>query len=289
MSIEAIRATLYKQVGSPPQKAILLILANWADQDNKCWPSIKKLAIVTQLGERTVQRALADLEADGHIEKQFRCDAKGAHTSSVYRLTYVPDPLEDGVAAAGYGVSVAGRGVTAAPRGGVTAAPNTKSSSTHQNTTKEDTPSGSGELPFALPPMGERVASPEPAKVTAEALIETWNRHCSHVKKLTRPSAGTKQVILGRFKSEFESDLAQWERFCKRAANAPWLAGVNPTGWRLPNIEWLLRPAKLDALWANSYGGEAPRQQAPSKAPYAGYNPHLRPGDPGWRPSPGTI
>jgi hypothetical protein len=123
---------------------------------------------------------------------------------------------------------------------------------------------------------------------TADDLIATWNLHCGAVKKITRPTPARRLLILRRFKSEFDNDHAEWERFCKRVAQAPFLAGENDRGWRLPSIEWLLRPEKIENLWANVYGGEPKAASRPTYT--ADFNPHGLPtSDPRWRPSPGTI
>jgi hypothetical protein len=45
------------------EKFILLMLANYADQDGKCWPSVERLAADTGLSESSVHRALNTLRS----------------------------------------------------------------------------------------------------------------------------------------------------------------------------------------------------------------------------------
>lgn len=84
--------------GSVPQ-LILILMADWADHEDRAWPGIKKLAALTGRSERTIIRAIKRLEDAGLIEKSTRsawcaldnpaCMSKGPHkhrTSNVYKL-----------------------------------------------------------------------------------------------------------------------------------------------------------------------------------------------------------
>nr|VEG55324.1 Uncharacterised protein [Actinomyces israelii] len=78
---------------------VLMLMADWADHEDKAWPGIKTLAGMTGRSERTIIRAIKRLEEEGLIEKSARsawcsldspvCRAKGPHkhrTSNIYRL-----------------------------------------------------------------------------------------------------------------------------------------------------------------------------------------------------------
>lgn len=49
----------------PAEKAVLISLADQANDDGECWPSVPTMSRRTCLGERTVQRALRELEDKG--------------------------------------------------------------------------------------------------------------------------------------------------------------------------------------------------------------------------------
>ena len=51
----------------PTAKAVLIALADHANDDWTCWPSVTRLGLFTALSERTVQRALRRLTAEGLI------------------------------------------------------------------------------------------------------------------------------------------------------------------------------------------------------------------------------
>lgn len=56
----------------PSRKAVLISLADQANDEGICWPSVNTLAERTCLDCRTVQRAIQDLQSDGHLTVQMR-------------------------------------------------------------------------------------------------------------------------------------------------------------------------------------------------------------------------
>jgi hypothetical protein len=65
----------------PSRKAVLISLADQANDDGICWPSVGTVAERTCLDERTVQRAIQDLQEEGHLTVQMR-----SGRSTIYRL-----------------------------------------------------------------------------------------------------------------------------------------------------------------------------------------------------------
>ena len=57
-----------------------------AEADGTCWPSVRRIAADLKLSRRTVQRALADLERHGLLERTHRRRPNGSLTSSLYRI-----------------------------------------------------------------------------------------------------------------------------------------------------------------------------------------------------------
>jgi hypothetical protein len=75
----------------PGEKLVLLALADQAnDEGVQCWPAVSTIARRSGQGERTVRRALADLESKGHLTRQHR---DGASTQ------YVVHPCQNGTPA----------------------------------------------------------------------------------------------------------------------------------------------------------------------------------------------
>lgn len=74
MSNAALRWAFQLEMRDPSAKAVLIALADHANEQWTCWPSVARLCLFTALGERTVQRALRRLSADGRITL---CDRHG--------------------------------------------------------------------------------------------------------------------------------------------------------------------------------------------------------------------
>ena len=52
----------------PQQRYVLLKLADNANQDGKCWPSLSNISLTTRLSESTVRRCVTSLEKGGWLE-----------------------------------------------------------------------------------------------------------------------------------------------------------------------------------------------------------------------------
>jgi hypothetical protein len=58
---------------SPPARLVFLVLAAWEHGDDKvAWPSVGTIAELSGLGERTIRRALRELEAFGEVAGRVR-------------------------------------------------------------------------------------------------------------------------------------------------------------------------------------------------------------------------
>jgi len=114
-----------------------------------------------------------------------------------------------------------------------------------------------------------------------DALRATWDRICGPTMGTVKFFNDTRQRALrGRMAEFFDNDAAKWEAFCRKMALSRYLTGqVNDFR---ATFDWALKPANTVKIIEGNYNRDQPSQQST-------YNPHLRPGDPGWRPSPGTI
>ena len=71
----------------PTIKFVPMALADAADDDGYCWPSIPTLARKTCMDERSVQRVLKDLKENKLVEINARYRNDGSPTSNGYRLS----------------------------------------------------------------------------------------------------------------------------------------------------------------------------------------------------------
>lgn len=85
MSHEAQTWAYRQTVGAPAAKAVLLLLASYADEAYECFPKHEHIASVLEMSERTVQRAMDKLDDDGWIERR-RARRNGKLGVTRYRL-----------------------------------------------------------------------------------------------------------------------------------------------------------------------------------------------------------
>jgi len=92
MSWSALAWASKQQTGSSNNKLVLIMLANYADDKNKCFPSFKKLGEMTELSRATIIRCIRSLEISGFVSREERYtefDGGNRQTSNQYTLNVV--------------------------------------------------------------------------------------------------------------------------------------------------------------------------------------------------------
>lgn len=85
MSNEAINWAFRQKVPST-EKFVLVVLADYADEEGSCFPGQKRIAEKVGGSERTVRRSLKSLEARGLIRRERRSRGDGSRSSDRYVL-----------------------------------------------------------------------------------------------------------------------------------------------------------------------------------------------------------
>ena len=67
-------------------KLVYIYLYDRRDVVGKAWPSVKRIAKDLSISEKTVRRAVQDLEKAGLIRKEYAYRQYGSHTSKRYYL-----------------------------------------------------------------------------------------------------------------------------------------------------------------------------------------------------------
>jgi hypothetical protein len=94
MSVAASTWAWEQKTGSVTRKAVLMALADFADsRGTNCFPGHSMLARMTELTERSVRNALAELEVQGKIGHSSRQHRGRAGFVDGYRLLCDPDRL----------------------------------------------------------------------------------------------------------------------------------------------------------------------------------------------------
>jgi hypothetical protein len=96
MSWQATAWAEKQKTGAPARKVLLMILANYADENGLCWPSQARLADGTEQSIDTVQRHLRKLAADGHIKIWKRARFGGRWPGHNYQLAMPSRNLRPG-------------------------------------------------------------------------------------------------------------------------------------------------------------------------------------------------
>lgn len=88
MSIECLNQALKIEGLTPTKKFILVILANYADEQGTCYPSYSHIAKIVGLKDtKGIQRSIKEFEQLGYLKIQHRKTEKGDYTSNKYHLT----------------------------------------------------------------------------------------------------------------------------------------------------------------------------------------------------------
>lgn len=86
MSNEALTWAYRQVTGSTCRKAVLVALADKADENHSCYPSQAALAKLTEQSVRSVRKALVELERLGLVTRRHRAKANGSRNSDRYVL-----------------------------------------------------------------------------------------------------------------------------------------------------------------------------------------------------------
>lgn len=66
--------------------AVYCYLANRADKNGECYPSVRRIAEDLSINKSTVFRAFNELEEQGLLEREARYHTQGGQRSSLYRI-----------------------------------------------------------------------------------------------------------------------------------------------------------------------------------------------------------
>ncbi|UCQ12830.1 helix-turn-helix domain-containing protein [Edwardsiella tarda] len=98
MSMMLMAMAMKIKTGNPLRKLVLLKLADNANDQGECWPSIPYLAATCEMSERSVQNHIKWLHEQGFLWVEPRKSKNGGHQSNIYHLTLerrLRSPLEE--------------------------------------------------------------------------------------------------------------------------------------------------------------------------------------------------
>ena len=87
MSIEMLNRALKVEGLTPTRKFILVLLGNYADENDQCYPSHRHIAKIIGLKDtKGIQRTIKEFEQMGYLKIQHRKKEDGSYTSNKYTL-----------------------------------------------------------------------------------------------------------------------------------------------------------------------------------------------------------
>lgn len=251
MSGKVVSWAMEQRTGSPAAKLVLVKLADNANEQGFCWPSVDLMVEHTELGQSTVYKHLTALEEIGlfhSVDHQI-----GGAVLKAYQL-HVPG-WEDAIPRRGKGKGAIPPDGKTSPAGGIGSPAGGKTIPPHGIPYKEEPsiepsiePSGNQ---VSLAVMGE--APPSEVELAVQAFNQAAEV-CPKWAKSRQLTANRKKVIAARLG---EVGLAGWRRAVELAANSGHLGGPVPTtgqyrNWRM-DVGWFAKAENFAKIIEGTY------------------------------------
>lgn len=201
MSWRAVAWAIEQETGSATRKWVLVALADRHNGDTgRCDPRIRRLAADTELSERSVQRALAELEERGFIERHERYRDDGGRRSDLFTFP-----------------ALAGEGVAVSPPPGDTESGQEPGSS-EPGTSVANAPDVQGQRHWRV---DRKVVTPA-EDALALAVLAVWNEHAGQELR----ARGWLAKIVMRIREYPEATLADHAHIIHANLARPWWSGA---------------------------------------------------------------
>lgn len=194
---------------SPTEKLTLIALANYADENEQCWPSNRRLTEDTGLSERTVRDTIKALGARGLLTKTERLRPNGSRATDVVTLqlggaTVAPHPETGGAALAPQeGATVAGGVGQPLPGGGATVAPLTSFEPSVEPPKKKE---------GANAPSVRATKRCPPDFIPSQGAIDVGKGEGLSPREIEREIAKFRDSTFGTPRSDWDATLKNWFR-----------------------------------------------------------------------------
>jgi DNA-binding transcriptional ArsR family regulator len=97
MSLDALKWAWEQDCPNPTAKLVLMALADHANSDGECWPSMKRVAELTGISSRQVSTHITQLERLGYVTKGARRRWEGQLRGWEYRVNLRQNPTSGSV------------------------------------------------------------------------------------------------------------------------------------------------------------------------------------------------
>lgn len=257
MSVSALNWSFNVPLRGLALKGVLNALADHADPQGRCWPSIERLARYAGCDAKTARKALRDLETLGALKRQTR---PGRSDLFDLQFTWQPEAARD----AGPLPELAGvPEVAPLPELGGLPLPELvgdPSQSWYPNRQE----------PSFEPSVGSAVGEAVPTDPIAEAFTLYRDAARRHGWSIPRKLDDDRRKALSKILKEWDG-IDGWREGLGKAEASGFLTGRTPRdeahkGWRC-SLDFLTTPKKFRRLMEGGYGGSMP---PPGSAPARG-------------------
>jgi|GEM_PF-2650232 len=225
MTVQAITWAL--QSGTKPrERLVLIVLANYADEEGVCWPSQARMARETGYTRQTVSKILKALCDSGYITRTDRLRENGSRTSSMYVLK-MEEPQE----------SACKHGATPPVNTGLHPPVNT----------------GLHPEPPLEPPLEPTVVR---GILPGEALAayEAWNEMAARCEMPKAQKYSTKRQKDLRNRLKECGGIEGWKIALKKAESSKFLNGESSRGF-VGSLDFILKENNFTKLMEGNYDG----------------------------------
>lgn len=264
-----------------PRKAVLIAIAEHADDSGWCWPAATRISLFSGVTKRTVWDAVRDLEAagllvversDGRVSNRYRLTVNDEPNALLIAAVEVPkgrkarfeEPANDEWGALLSGISTVNGAHTPSARGALQQCTGRTNSARGALNSARGAPKPSRTLiqnpqGTLIEPSGE-LASQAPI----DQAIKIWNRICGDFGGTVRKITPTRRAALRtRLREDLQNDLIQWTGYCETIAASSFLTGNNDRGWTA-DFDWALKQSNMIKVLEGRYKS---RQPVPPQLP----------------------
>jgi hypothetical protein len=284
-----VERVYWTQFGDPVLKAVFVALADQANGQAFCWPSVDTIVERTEYSERSVRQKLKKLTDDGWIKHRLRPGHSSQYLINLDRLSTARQPRhnsrEKGVWEEAQQLDELKRKFAVDPDEPALFSPEQIPATRGAGDSKPvlargagDSTRGAGDSTRGAPPAPRTIKEPPlepPIEILGENdftstshmvdwFAERWNEFASANKSVAAirlPVADDrKDMIIRRTQSHAKgiSRKAFWEEFFEHLGRSRFLRGlVPPTGQYTKSfslkLNWALKPANLNEIMDGSY------------------------------------
>lgn len=230
---------------SQHEKLVFLALADHANDDGLCWPSLERIAVKACCSVDGASRTIERFAKEGWLKKQRRARATTLYRIDVHRLTMNRPGVEsssDESTLPRDGSILNGHDSTP----GVELIPILKPSLEPPKEEGARAPSTAAQLALS--------SEINPETTPLEDILKLYHQYCIKLPKVKRFDERRKRSVRQRWREDKERQtLAWWAKYFSFVnEKCPFLTGDNDRGW-VADFDFLMKPANMVKIIENGY------------------------------------